>query len=210
MLTVVTPATQTRLTTVSAVRDALDLDEEDFSDEKIESFIDQASQAIVDYCGRPFGRETYLETFRKVDCRSDGLLLSRAPVVSITSIDSDGTSVVLPEYEIENGALYRLSNNSRYAWRAAVLAVTYVAGYILPSDEVGAPAATLPLTVQRAAIDEIAAYVSYEDRDALIKSETVEGVGSTSYYVPGESSILESPGSQAVLSKYRSAAWSVG
>lgn len=211
MLTVVTPAVSNRLTTVDAVREELGLSEAAYPDEQIETMIDRASQAIIDYCGRSFGIETYRETYRGHDACGDGVLLSRSPVVSISSIDSDGDAVVLPNYEIDQSdVLYKLDANYRYPWRSAILTVVYDAGYVLPSEENGAPESTLPATIEQAVMDEIAAYISYDERDALIKSETVEGVGSTSYYVPGGSSMLSAPGSEGALARYRSTAWSVG
>lgn len=201
MLVVVTPATATRLTTATDTRAALGLAAADPSDAVLNEMIDQASQAIVDYCRRPFGRETVRETLRGRDITEDGILLSRGPVVSISSVTTDGTLLASSLYEVDTdrNSIFYVSDGYRYAWRANLGVFEYVAGYKLPG-ELGRD---LPKSVERAAQLEIGAYLSTRSRDPLIKSEDVAGVGSASYWVPGESSRLLSPEAQTLLQTYR-------
>lgn len=201
MLTVLTPATSTRLTTVARARDLLGFTSKDNAVAQV--CIDQASRAIADYCRRPFGRETVRETFRDV-VRGDGLQLSRSPVTAFVSVTSDDTALLATEYELdlETGLLYRLDGSgSRYQWYwGSSLIVDYTAGYTLPPD---GGTWTLPEPVERATIQEVGAYLSSRKRDPLVKAQDIEGVSSTSWWVPGTGATLASPEAEALLQPYR-------
>ncbi|MCE7028935.1 hypothetical protein [Jiella avicenniae] len=203
MLTVVTAATAANLTTLSRARAMLDFAPTE--DEAVGTLIDQASRVIADYCRRPFGLETVKEVFEAPCC--DGyLMLSRSPAVAFVEV-IEGEETVAPasfHYEVETGLVCRLSDSGRrVAWSGAPVAVTYAAGYVLPSDDNDAPVATLPEPVERAAIRLVGAYRSLSGRDPLIKSETTEGIGSTSWWVPGAGSVLADPEAEQLLQPYR-------
>jgi hypothetical protein len=202
MLSVVTPATATNLTTLARARALLGFAAGD--DTAVGILIDQASRAIADHCRRPFGIETVRETRECVE--PGGMLLARSPVTAFAEV-LDGSEIISPSgyrYDAEAGCLYRVASDGSLSgwWWSTALAVTYTAGYVLPSDTNGAPATTLPPPVERAAIRIVGAYLSMKGRDTLIKSETTEGVGSTTWWVPGTASSLPDPEAEQLLAPY--------
>ncbi|GLK67012.1 hypothetical protein [Hansschlegelia plantiphila] len=197
MLTVVTPATSRRLTTVEHVRADLGLGAANPSGDVLTRMIDQASQAIVTFCRREFARETVREVFRRPG--SADILLERDPVISITSAAADGGLLDPLAYEIERGELYRLQGDRRIGWRFRSLTIEYVAGYKLPGEE----GTDLPADVELAAIRLVGAALSTQGRDPLIKSEDVDGVSAITYWVPGSQSTLASPEAELLLKPYR-------
>lgn len=206
MLTVVAPATAKRLTTAARARAWLGLLPTVPTDEVLNAQIEAASQAVVDFCRRSFGRETVRETLRDgVDLR-DPVLLARSPVVSALTVTLDGTLLVAAtDYEVESGILYRLGGSRRMTW-CGLLTVQYTAGYALPEES----NPTLPASVERAAILVVGAYCSAAGRDPTVKSESVEGVGSLSWWVQGQNDPLPSPEAAQLLQPYRAAAWRTG
>lgn len=204
MLTVITQATATNLTTLARARALLSFAAAD--DAAVAILIGQASAAIVDHCRRPFGIETVRETFDCGTHRDGAFLLSRSPVTDIASVVEAGATLDAAEWQFdpETGRIYRVTSDGDRLWMtwSAGLVVTYTAGYVLPSDATGAPAPTLPPPVERAAIRLVGSYLSIRGRDSLIKSETVEGVGSTSWWIPGTDGNLPDPEAEQLLAPY--------
>lgn len=187
MLAVSVAAATTGLTTVARVKAALsigDTSEDTFLTEEIV----RVSALICDYLGvvaaddgtRPLGRETLVETFRLPRCRPE-IILSRAPVTSITSVVEDGETLTASDYEIDKapGLLRRLSDDERIEWPAVKIVVTYVAGWLLPGDA----SANMPAGIEAAAIELIKARRAARTRDPLVKSREVPGVLRTDYWV---------------------------
>lgn len=199
MLSVVTPATSMRLTTLERAREMLGFGYGDY--DAAERCIDSASRTIADHCRRPFGLATYRETFRGADL-PDGALLSRGPVTAFVSVTSDDTVLAAEEYSFDPdlGRLYRTDLAGLvWRWWGSALTVVYSAGYTLPADT---GTWTLPDPVERACILLAGAYLSQRDRDPLIRTESVEGVGSTTWWVPGGSG-LPSQEAEQLLQPYR-------
>ena len=197
MLTVVTPANSTRLTTLERARALLSFPPG--QDALALRSIDVASAIVADWCRRPFARETVRETLPI--CPGDSILLARSPVTSFMSVVQGETTLDPAEYayDAELGRLYR-QDAAGYLFRWwGPLAITYVAGYTLPADS---GTWTLPLPVERAAILLAGAALSTTERDPLVRTETVEGVGSTTWWVPGASG-LPSPEAESLLQPYR-------
>lgn len=203
MLTVVTAATAANLTTLSRARALLDFAPGE--DATVSTLIDHASRIIADFCRRPFGLETVKEVF---DAPSwDGcVMLARSPVTAFVDV-VDGEETIAStnfRHDAESNLLCRTTESGLpIAWSGGMLSVTYTAGFVLPSDDDGAPDPTLPAPVERAAIRLVGAYLSLGSRDPLIKSETVEGVGSTSWWMPGTASVLPDPEAEQLLQPYR-------
>jgi hypothetical protein len=199
MLSIVTPATTTNLTTLNRARAMLSFTTAD--EATVAILIEQASQAIVDYCRRPFARETVRETFEG-PTRSGGVLLGRSAVTEILSVTELGETIPLDEvrHDPDSNMLFRVGADSWHLCWLDEIAVTYTAGYVLPSDD---SAGTLPSSVERAAIRLIGAFLSMNGRDSLIKSETIEGVGQTSWWVPGAGAAMADPEAQQLLDGYR-------
>lgn len=196
MLTVITPATASDLTTVDRARTMLGLTAGD--DDMLAIAIPQVSQMVVDHCRRPFSVETVREVFR--DPSRHGVLLARAPVTSFLTVTEGETALAVDQYEYDasTGTLHHLSGACRVCWYAP-LRVEYVAGYSLPADT---GTWTLPAAIERATLLLIGTFLSARDRDPLVRSETVDGIGSTSWWIPHTSS-LPSPEAEGLLAPYR-------
>lgn len=185
-VTVVTPAQETDLTTLLAVKAMLGLTDAD-DDALLIGLIARASSAISVECRRVFGRETVTETLDGSGTRLLGL--SRYPVVSVSAVTED--DVAITDYSIEDadaGALYRAVGWGRTGglrmWGTEAFAsgyilpgigaslrygVTYVAGYKLPG-EVGA---NLPGAVEQACLETVKAWYLGRDADPGIASVQV-------------------------------------
>ena len=199
MLTVVTPATNRRLTTVGNVRLDLGLASAEPADPAINRLIDQASSAIEAYCNRVFARETVREVS---DCvyGPNGILLSRGPVASFTSLSVGGLAYDPADYQSDEGLLFRLNSNGRRTyWGAGRFVVEYAAGYILPGNE----GANLPAAIEQAAILEISVALARRGRDPLMRSESVDGVGSFTWQTTPTGGILSHPASASLLQPFR-------
>jgi len=155
-------------------------------DANIAAWIGQASSAIAAYCNRTLAMETVSETFRFELCepRADCLLLSRYPVQNIVSITEDGTALTSDDFEVDpdTGELFRLSSDYPRDWCGRTIVVQYVGGYELLPD--------LPQAIERACINLVKTYRAAAARDPLVRSETVDGVLSQTFWVgtvPGSS-----------------------
>lgn len=197
MLTIVTPATTFNLTTVTAVRSQLGIGDNSES-ENLARWISQASDTISKFCNRVFAQETVTETFR-LKCREEGLLLTRFPASEIVSVVENDTTLSATDYELASdgsgGVLNRLRNDSVGEWPRGKIVVTYTAGYALPNG--------LPDGIERAAIMLVSQYRNSGDRDPQLRSEAIEGAGSSSYFDGLESQSGLSPEVIGLISKHR-------
>lgn len=203
MLTVLTPASSSRLTTVENVRLDLGLPDGGLSAAAIARLIDQASAAIAQFCQRSFGVEALRET-PHVPARGDRLVLSRDPLIEVTKVTRLGEVISASDYEVDGGVLRLLRGSWWNACRGTGLSVEYRAGFTLPGDAVTSGPA-LPADVERAAIMMVGTMLSMRGRDPLLKSENVQGVGSSSYATPAASTPpggLVNSEAQAILWPY--------
>ena len=176
MLTVSEADTDRNLTRLDTVKTELGITD-GASDEKLEVLIEQASDVVAKYCNRVFALETVAETFR-VRHGTQGLTTGRYPVVEILSIVENGTMLDASDYEVdlEAGIIERLRSDCLVKWPAGKTVVTYSAGFDLPDG--------LPEGIERATIELVKQYYASGDRDPLVRSEVVEGAGSTDYFAP--------------------------
>lgn len=216
MLTVLTRADSSRLTTLENV--CLDLGRSmgGPEDARIERFIDQASGIVASYCKRAFGRQIYRERIHSWP--RDGFALAAWPVNRVIGVSIDGGAAFTPdEYMLSDGIL-RLTHGGSFGgigdgtaynlWRSTHpgMTVDYEAGWLLPDEEVGETftgATPLPAEIERSVIQLVSVSLSEGGRDPTVKSETVEGVGSQSFYVQGANAGLPHPGAEAALQSYR-------
>lgn len=196
MLTVTTPASSYDLTLLATVKAELGITDR-AEDPNLTRWIKQASEAVAKYCNRVFAEETLTETFR-LKSREDGLLLARFPVSAITSVVENDTTLAATDYELASdgggGVLNRLRYERDWQWPIGKVVVVYTAGYALVTD--------LPYGVERAAILLVNQYRYAATRDPLLRSESTEGAGSSSYF----DSILNAglaPEVEGLLSKLR-------
>lgn len=178
-LTVVTPADSQDLTTLETVKRDLGItDEDEVRDVRLTDYIQQASGACADYCGRTFGEETVSETFRwrrrprVSNLRWPLLRLERRPIVSVTSVvEDDVTLDPATDYEIDarRGWLRRLNADREAFWCGEKTVVVYVAGYAVLDS--------LPFGVERACIELIKSYWFSADQDPSLSRQHIDVPG---------------------------------
>ncbi|MEJ6783768.1 hypothetical protein [Aminobacter sp. Piv2-1] len=178
-VTVIEKATDHRLTTPAAVKAELQVTNA-ANDAYLVTLINQASDAIRTWCGRTFGLETVRERV-ELDAASTSILPDRWPVTELVSVTRSGVvvDVAATELDEDKGLLFRLDGDGNPVdWPAGCLTLTYKAGYVLPNQS----GRTLPHDIERAAIALIKSAWFARNRDPLIRSEAVEGAGSTDYF----------------------------
>lgn len=197
MLTVITPATSTALTTAARATAMLSLDAGDVT--LLPTVIPQASQAVADHCNRVFARETVREVRRHHGMT--GILLERSPATTFVSVAEGETTLAAEdwEYDAGSGVLYRLTGVHSSCWYASPVTIEYTAGFTLPADT---GSWTLPAAVERATILLIGAMLAGRDRDPLLRSEEIPGVRTASYWVPDGKGLPSSEAEQ-LLEPYR-------
>ncbi|WP_111355250.1 phage head-tail connector protein [Rhodoplanes elegans] len=209
MLVVTTAAARTDLTTLERVKSDLRI-EGSAEDAYLRGQIAVATDLITRHLGvvpagrsRTLGRETLVETLRP-DRSRELLLLSRTPIVSIASVVEADETVDAAEYEIEDaaaGMVRRLDADGDPAlWATGRIVVTYTAGWLMPGDA----SADLPAAIEAAAIELVGSFRSARGRDPLVRSESVPGLGDTSYWIQSPMEAGELPPSVATkLAPYR-------
>lgn len=215
-VTVVTPAESKRLTHIDKLKGEIGISTSDTSKDYIfNSILDQASAIITSYCKRQFAKEVVKETVKSYG--SAILVLSRAPIISITSIKSieDGVTIPSSEYLIENADSGFVRNKSN-SWKWAVTnsfgvlnspksgseysyyEATYEAGYILPSFTTGV--SNLPEDIERACIEICKLFWFSRNRDLQIQSENIQGVYSVTY---SDVDMTDNPRIKALLAPWK-------
>lgn len=138
------------LTTLAKVKTELGITDS-ARDALLEGYIDVASSAIERRCGRKFQRITVTAEAHE-GTGTKQLLVDRTPLVSITSIEEDGTALESDDYEIEDAdaGIIRREDGWAASGRSCIgisltpvpgtgertFEVTYVGGFALPNDEV--------------------------------------------------------------------------
>jgi len=113
------------------------------NDESLRYTLATATELAERYTNRALRRKTVVETH---DGGGRALVLREPPVISVTSVVEDGTTLTAADYTANSsaGLLYRGDSTSGQDWYYGVqtVVVTYVAGYTSP-----------PLVAQRAVLD---------------------------------------------------------
>lgn len=199
MLEIITPAESRDLTTLEVVKAECGITDT-ASDTRIERLITQASVAIGSWCCRAFAGEEVRETLQDQPSRCPHRVLSRHPIISITSITIDGTTIDPSGYQVNTalGLIYRRINSKAALWERGETVVTYTAGYVLPPDD----ERDLPEDVEAACIMMVrTALATSSPDDTRIRSKTVEGVGGRTYFETSADAVP--PAAQALLEPYR-------
>lgn len=196
-LTIIEAAGETKLTTLAAAKAELQVTS-GADDAYLTTLIDQASDAVRSWCKRVFAVETVRESIYP-DKPGTSLMLPRWPVVTIAGVTINGTAEDVANVEAEDsGHLFRIdASGCRMSWPSGRIVVEYRAGYVLP----GRPGRTLPNDLERAALSLVKSNWFARTRDPMIRSETVDGAGSTDYF-SGTASRLP-PDVESLLSPYR-------
>lgn len=172
MLSILDPATTNDLTILATLKTELGITDT-ASDAYLADLIRQASDTVTRYCGRAtFNRETVQQTER-LTCRRECIVLDRDILPAITSVTEGGTALTADEYELDGSLLYRLCGDVRICWAACKVVIVYAAGYVSLTD--------VPYDLERAVLITAAAWHSAKGRDPMLRSETTEGVGATSW-----------------------------
>jgi hypothetical protein len=133
-ITVLTPASTYRLTTLSAVMAEIPLQDQVLF---AESLIDQASAAVARECVKLNGvvsQQAYREV-QSLMYQSQYLFLHRSPIVSISSVSRGSTAIT--DYRIESSEtamLYRRDGWSLWCGGDEEWTVDYIAGYVVPDQ----------------------------------------------------------------------------
>ena len=224
MLTVTTPAASTALTTLAAVKLALDIPNRD-ADAWLKTQIDVVSLAACEVLGvemaedgtRHLGIEVVAELFDRrtrypwlpplgvIRPRREAdtiIVLSRRPVLSIANVLENGVAVDPTGYFLSatDGKLKRLSGGLPAAWPCTLVEVDYSAGWALPADQ----NRNLPTSIEQAVIEGVKARWFARKRDPNVRSENIPGVRDVSYFfgTPGSDQPLP-PAAMTLLNPHR-------
>lgn len=185
-ITVVVPAQNFDLTTLDSLKERLKITGSS-KDTLLSRTIIGVSKSLVRKLGRGFARETVTETVKGYGTTQ--LLLSRSPIVSVTSILLDGVTPIL-DYVIEDAEASILYRRAGWNWgvingfmgvgfnpvpnsEESNFTVEYEAGYILPSWSTP-PAVDLPEDVEDLALDYMHfLYRNRDNKDLDIRSYTI-------------------------------------
>lgn len=182
MLTIASPNTDRSLLTLAEIKSAVGVTDSS-QDDALTALGHYISAVITRECQVPTAGaipptlrlETVSETLRLSQEQSNPLYLSRKPVVEITSVTEDGSSLSADEYEVDANGLYRLSSDTRMNWPTGEHTVVYSAGYD-----------TVPYDLKFAAIRFIQSEYTQgitSARDPMLKREIIPGVREVEYWV---------------------------
>lgn len=182
MLTVTTAATDLTLLSQAELRAAVGVVDgsQDTTlttlGKRVASCIAKACRVASDGAVPPTLRlETLTETFR-LNSRHVEIVLSRRPVISITSVTEDGNALTAADYELENGSgiLRRLDGSDNPScWAAAKIVVVYAAGWATVSDDLKLAATKLAATF----------WAEGQKIDPSLKRESIPGVIEQEWWV---------------------------
>lgn len=187
ILSVTTAAASLELLTIAERRAAVGLTDNS-KDAELKTLEERVAARIAHVCNvatavttpPTLREETLTETFR-LDGLSRGpheLILARLPIVSVTSVVEDGTTLVAADYEILSaaGMLRRLSDDVPGRWETAKIVVVYKAGW-----------ATVPAGLKLAAERLMRNYWYDGSRDPAVREIEVPGVMRRSFWVGASS-----------------------
>lgn len=201
MMTITTAAGDPNLLTAEEMRLAVGLASGDTSKDAVLTPLNgRVSRAIAAHCKVAAGgiavptlrQETVTEVFRTGMARRR-LMLSRRPIVSVTSVVEDGETLTGADYEIESasGLLLRLENDEPADWSWQKITVVYVAGW-----------ATVPDDLKLAASKLASEIYTVGTRDPNLKRIKVENVEEREFWVSPSSDPLVSQEVDALLAPY--------
>jgi hypothetical protein len=201
IVTVTAAAETFDLTTLARMKRELGLTD-NTKNTLLTDLIKECSAVISRYCGRTFAVETVQERwfpFRDAEPRvitkgPDIVQLRRWPIVAITSVVEDGTTLVEETdfiVDAERGQLIRIdSSGYPTGWPTSTIVIIYSSGYSLIDE--------LPREIERACIEFTRLKWFATKRDPLLKQESIPEVYSATYAVT-ESGDSELPASIAGL-----------
>ena len=184
-ITVTVPAEDFDLTTLAMVKERLKITDTS-EDARLSRMITGTSKALVRKLNREFARETVSETVKGYGTTQ--LMLTRSPIISVTSVLHDVTPVI--DYTIEDADSSILYRRAGWQWTTvnafmgigfnpvpnseeSLFTVVYEAGYVLP-NWTPPPAVDLPEDVEDLVLDYIHfLYANRKQKDITIRSYTI-------------------------------------
>ncbi len=182
-LSIVVPAQSFNLTTLEMVKERLKIRNKR-KDSQLSRMITGVSKAFTRKIGREFARETVSETVKGYGTTQ--LLLSRSPIVSVTSILLDSSPIL--DFTIEDADSSILYREGGWAWTAvsafmgigfntvpnsekSSFTVAYEAGYILPEWTEPKLERDLPEDIEDLVLDYIHfLYANRNQKDVSVRS----------------------------------------
>lgn len=130
---VIDPATQLPIVSLADAKAQLLIPTADITrDDQVRHMLSVATSHAERYCNTSFRRQTLTKTFNG----GTAVLMLTAPVLSITSVVEDGTTLTADDYDLDpvSGLLWRGEMGSGRTWErdAGGTTVTWVAGYANP------------------------------------------------------------------------------
>lgn len=195
---------------------ALSIADSDTSQDKaLTDMLLSASAAVESYIGRQITAADYTDLIRiRPGDQMASFVLDVRPVLSITSVVRHGQPLVTPpdgwDFSSSSGILYP-ENGDGSSWGPGHYLVSYRAGWVIPgmTDADGNPLpVTLPADIRQAVLLTARSFYAAQDRDPLLKSESEQGVGSTSWSLPDATTGGLPGNAAAFLSRYLSAGFS--
>jgi hypothetical protein len=118
--------------------------------------------------------ETVTDTLRLKSAQGN-LVLSRRPVVEITSVAESGSALDASYFECDTaaGIIYKLASTARTDWPIGSIVIEYSAGYdVVPDD------------LKYAAMKFVKSELSSSARDPTLKSLEIVGVSRREWWIP--------------------------
>lgn len=184
ILTIDTPAETSDLTTLTRVKQELDIDGS-AKDVLLKAKIREASSDCEAFLGYRLAHEGVTQTFwhEPADMQVEYLLLRRYPNVVITSVTVDDVALMDSQYRLdaETGQLWMLNDSGMpmYWLFSKSIIVVYSAGYTLP----GTANYNLPAGIEGACVELVSYFWQSRGRDPALKSEAIPGVFQAEYWV---------------------------
>jgi|GEM_PF-1517376 len=180
------------------------------SDPALCDYLAQATALVQSMLGRPVLAGLYRQTLRIGDGeRRLSLPLSVTPVISVSSVTQDGFTLDPGTEGWESGALSGLLYPSPLQgawWWPGCYRVTFRGGWIVPGmkDADGnALASTVPADIRTATLSTARALFHTAQRgDPLLRSESEQGVGASSWTTHDAASGGLPPEAAAILARY--------
>lgn len=183
------------------------------NDPALSEYLAQATALVQATLGRPVLAGLYRQTLRVGDGeRRLSLALTASPVVEIVTVTQDGFTLDPGPEGWECAAWSGLLYPSRLQggwWWPGRYRVTYRGGWILPGmkDDQGEPLApTVPADIRAATLSTARAlFFTAQRGDPLLRSESEQGVGASSWATPDASLGGLPPDAASILARYAQA-----
>ncbi|GBQ14746.1 hypothetical protein [Swaminathania salitolerans] len=183
------------------------------SDPALSEYLAQASALVQATLGRPVLAGLYRQTLRVGDGeRRLSLALTASPLLGIVTVSQDGFTLDPGPEGWETGTWSGLLYPSRLQgawWWPGCYRVTYRGGWIVPGmkDDRGAPLApTVPADIRAATLSTARAlFFAARRGDPLLRSESEQGVGASSWATPDAGLGGLPPDAASILARYAQA-----